>query len=157
MIGWGWKSESAEGIWRHGARWLRPIVAITPFVTIILLLLMLYFAGNALTISKGVLFELPAGDGADGEATELVAIAMPLKHDTVVFFDDARYVLGDAASERSLSEHLADRLGRTANKTLLLMADGRVPGGELMRFSDIARKGGVSKLLFAEKDIGGQE
>ena len=157
MIGWGWRPEGSDGIWRHGAAWMRPLVVSAPYLTVMLLVLMLHVAGNALTVSKGVLFELPDGDGMSGESTEMVAIAMPLQHDTVVFFDDARYILGDTASERSLVGHLSDRVGKSRTKTLLLMADGRVPGARLMRFADLARKGGVGRLLFAEKGPGGQE
>ncbi len=157
MSPWGWSPERTQGIWRYGAPWMRPFAAAVPWLTIGLLLLMMHFVGGTFTSAKGVLFDLPEAGLAEGEATELVALVMPMPHETLVFFDDSRYVLGDASSAAALREHLAERLGRTANRTMLVLADRRVSGGELMKFATIARKGGVSKVLFAERKAGGQE
>ena len=157
MSPWGWSPERTQGIWRYGAPWMRPFAAAVPWLTIGLLLLLMHFVGGTFTSAKGVLFDLPEAGLAEGEATELVALVMPMPHETLVFFDDSRYVLGDASSAAALREHLAERLGRTANRTMLVLADRRVSGGELMKFATIARKGGVSKVLFAERKGGGQE
>lgn len=157
MSPWGWSPERTQGIWRYGAPWMRPFAAAVPWLTIGLLLLLMHFVGGTFTSAKGVLFDLPEAGLAEGEATELVALVMPMPHETLVFFDDSRYVLGDASSAAALREHLAERLGRTANRTMLVLADRRVSGGELMKFATIARKGGVSKVLFAERKAGGQE
>ena len=157
MSPWGWSPERTQGIWRYGAPWMRPFAAAVPWLTIGLLLLLMHFVGGTFTSAKGVLFDLPEAGLAEGEATELVALVMPMPHETLVFFDDSRYVLGDASSAAALREHLAERLGRTANRTMLVLADRRVSGGELMKFATIARRGGVSKVLFAERKAGGQE
>lgn len=34
---------------------------------------------------------------------------------------------------------------------MLVLADRRVPTGDVMRFADLARAGGVKRVLFAEK------
>ena len=151
MSAWGWSPERSQGIWRHGAVWMRPVVAAAPWLTVILLLLMLSVVGGTFTSSKGVLFDLPEGALDEGEATGLVALIMPTDHETLVFFDDARYLLGDATSTKALGDHLAESVRRSGDKTLLVLADRRVAGGELMKFSGIARRGGVEKVLFAEK------
>ena len=111
----------------------------------------LQFLRNAETAAKGILFDLPEGGQTDGEPAELVALVMPLRHETVVFFDDARYLLGDAASVRSLSEQIAERVSRSTSKTLLVLVDRRVRSGDVMGLATIARQGGVQRLLFAEK------
>lgn len=151
MSPWGWSPERSEGIWRYGARWMRPLAAAIPWITVGLLMMMLYMVGGTFTGAKGVLFDLPDGALADGEATGLVALIMPTEHETLVFFDDSRYLLGDAASAASLSENLAESVRRSGDKTLLALADRRVAGGELMKFVAIARRGEVEKVLFAEK------
>ena len=46
---WKWTPERTLGIWRHGAPWLRPIVAAAPYITVVLLLLMMHVAGSAMT------------------------------------------------------------------------------------------------------------
>ena len=148
---WKWTPERTLGIWRHGAPWLRPVVAAAPYVTILLLLLMLHIASGALTAAKGVLFDLPATGLSDGAATRLVALMLPRDHETLVFFDDSRYILGDDASLRALGENLAARTERTEDKTLLVLADRRVSGGDLMKFAETARRNGVARVLFAGK------
>jgi len=148
---WGWRPERAEGIWRHGPNGFKPLVAAAPYLTVLVLLAMLAVIGDTLTSAKGVLFDLPEAGLAEGEATKLVALVMPLRHETLVFFDDSRYVLGDAASSDALARHLADRLSRVDRRTLLVLADRRVAGGELMALAALARKGGAQRILFAEK------
>ena len=154
---WGWRPERTLGIWRYGAGWLRPFAAAVPFLTILLLLLMLHIVGGTLTAAQGVLFDLPDAGLADGEATGLVALVLPREHETLVFFDDSRYVLGDESSLRALGENLAARTEKSSTRTLLVLADRRVAGGELMKFAAVARRNGVGKILFAEKKAGPQE
>ena len=151
MSAWGWTPERTLGIWRCGAGWIRPFAAAVPWLTVLTLLLMLYFVSGTLTAAKGTLFDLPSAGLSEGEATGLVALAMPHAHETLVFFDDSRYVLDDAASARALGEHIAERVARSETKTLLVLADRRLPGGDLMDLASIAKKGGVSKVLFAQK------
>lgn len=151
MSPWGWKPERTLGIWRHGALWTRPLVAAAPYLTILTLLVLFHFVGGRLTSEKGVLFDLPEGAMSDGEATEMVALVFPMPHETLVFFDDSRYVLGDDASARSLGENLSERVRRSVSKTLMVLADRRVTGGELMKLAELARASGAARVLFAEK------
>ena len=151
MIDWGWKPERTLGIWRYGAGWMRPFVAACPYLTVLLLLLMFHMIGEKLTSAKGMLFDLPVGNMADGERTDLVAVVVPVRHETLVFFDDSRYLLGDAASRSSLAERLTERAGRSGGKTLLVLADRRVVGGELMQLAAVARRSGLDRILFAER------
>lgn len=151
MSAWGWSPARKVGIWRYGAGWLKPFVASAPFLTVALLALLFHIVGGKMTLAKGVLFDLPEGALTDGETTDVVALVMPMRHDTAVFFDDTRYLLGDAVSLRALGEHLAERVLKSERKSLLLLADRRVAGGDLMSLADLARKNGVRRILFAEK------
>ena len=151
MSPWGWTPERTAGIWRHGAGWLRPFAAAAPWLTLLFLLLMMHFVAGTLTSAKGTLFSLPADGLAEGEATGLVALAIPHAHETLVFFDDSRYVLDDAASVRAFGEHLSERVARSPSKTLLVLADRRIHGGDLMDIAAVAKRGGATKVLFAQK------
>ena len=157
MSPWGWTPERTLGIWRYGARWLRPFAAAVPWLTLIVLMATLFVVSNTLTAAKGTLFELPDSGLAEGEATGLVALVIPHAHETLVFFDDSRYVLDDPSSVRALCEHLAERVARAETKTLLVLADRRVHGGELMDLAVVAKKGGASRVLFAQKRVEAQE
>lgn len=151
MSPWGWNPVRSQGIWRYGARWMRPFVAAAPWLTVLLILLMFHVIGGTFTLAKGVLFELQPAETEDGEYTKLVAMVIPVSGETLVFFDDARYMLGDPASVASLGEHVAERTAKTDSKSLLVLADRRVNGGELMKFSGILRRAGVERVLFAGK------
>lgn len=122
-----------------------------PWITVMLLTLMLYMLSGTLTRSEGVLFDLPEAGLGEGETTELVALVMMHGHETLVFFDDARYSTDDGAQLSRLGEQLAERAGKSSRKTLLVMADKRVPIGEAMKLAAIARTSGVEKILFAQR------
>lgn len=151
MSPWGWRPERTQGIWRHGPLWIKPLVIASPWAAVVICCMLMYVVGNALTAEKGVLFDLPDTDAADGAQTSLVALVMPLRNETTVFFDDARYAIADGTAAAVLGKDLADRLGRVPQKTLLVLADRRIPCGDLMRLAAIARSSGVEKVLFANK------
>ena len=157
MSQWGWTPARNLGIWRYGAGWSRPVAAAIPYLTIALLLLMMYMVGGTLTSYRGVLFDLPDGDRTDGEESGLVALVMPVQHETMIVFDDTRYLLGDAASMRSFAEDLAGSGERRAGKPLLILADRRVSTGQLMEVVSAAKRSGVGKVLLASKQEEGAE
>ena len=151
MSQWGWTPARNLGIWRYGAGWSRPIAAAIPYLTVCLLLIMMHMVGGTMTSCRGVLFDLPDGAQSDGEASELVALVMPVQHETMIVFDDARYLLGDAASLRSFVEDLSGSAERRAGKSLLILADRRVSTGHLMEVVSAAKRSGVGKILLAGK------
>lgn len=155
---WGWRREVRRSIWRYGSDWMRSFASSVPWITVGLLLLMMHLISGSLTSSSGVVFELPSGSISEGEAVDMVALVMPTEREILVFFDDARYLLGDESSMSSFERHLAERSSLVKRKTLLIMADRRVAGGELMRLAGVAKRSGLEKVLFAEKTRGnGQE
>lgn len=151
MIPWGWLADRDRSGAARGLAWLRPMSAAVPWVTVGLLLQMLVLVGGTLTTAKGVLFDLPEIGLSEGERTKLVALVMPMPHETLVFFDDARYTLGDEASASAFVAQLTERAGKLGEKTVLVLADRRVSGGDLMRLAALVRKSGVERVLFAEK------
>ena len=157
MSQWGWTPARNLGVWRYGAGWIRPIAAAIPYLTVGLLLLMMQMIGGTLTAYRGVLFDLPDGEFADGDSQGMVALVMPVQRETMVVFDDVRYLLGDAASMRSFAESLADSTERREGKSLLILADRRVSTGHLMEVVSAAKRSGVSKVLLAGKQGGGEQ
>lgn len=151
MSPWGWEPKRTEGIWRYGAGWMRPIVAAMPALTVLLLVMMLSIVSETLTVSGGLTMDLPTIGVGDGEKTDLVALVLQMPRETLVFFDDSRYVIGDGASSHALADHLSERISRSENRTLLVLADRRVASGDLFALAALARRSGVRRLLFAEK------
>ena len=149
MNGWKWLPERNLGIWRQGAPWLRPLAAAAPYLTVGLLLVMLYVLSGTYSLAKGTLFDLPEGDFADVKETDLVAAVMPVANETVVFFDDSRYLLDDEAAMRSFRRDLSRRLESAERKTLLLLADRRISTGSMMGLVERIRACGVARVLVA--------
>ena len=154
MSPWGWSPERSLGIWRHGAAWLKPFVAAAPAVSVGILVLLLHVVSGKLTAAEGVLFDLPSAASTDAVGEAPVALVMPVPRETLVFFDDTRYLMGDDASVRALGDQFAHRFARASRKTLLVLADRRVASGELMRLAALAKANGVERILFAEKKSG---
>ena len=66
-------------------------------------------------------------------------------------FDDARYVLSDQASLDEFSNRLANRAIETKCGVLTLMADRRVPAGDVMKIMAVAKAGRLLHVQLAEK------
>lgn len=158
MSQWNWKRDRSKGMWRTGPGWLAPFLAVVPWLTVVLLVLMIYMVGGTLASAEGLLFDLPDSTGiVDGESAPLVALVMSKQRETLVFFDDGRYTLGDEVSAAAFGEHLGDRASKVERKTLLVLADRRVASGELMKLSGIVRRSGIKRVLFAEKRAGKED
>lgn len=151
MSSWKWSRGDAHAGRRRNLPLLGVLPVVAPWLSVLVLLVMFHLIGGTLTREKGVIFELPGTGLADGEATGPVAVMMPQDHGTIVFFDDARYFVDDRNSLLQFSDHLAERLRVSERKTLLVLADRRVAGGDLMTVAALARSNGVSRVLFAEK------
>jgi len=149
---WNWTMPRPAGLSKFGPRWLRPLAVAVPWITVLLLLVMMWMISGTLTVAKGVIFELPDGDQIEGSASPLVALVVPSGHDTLIFFDDARYSLDDRDSMAAFGEHLSSRVARFEDKTLVVMADRRIDGGELARLASVARSGGVRRFLLANQE-----
>ena len=68
-----------------------------------------------------------------------------------MFFDDARYSLSDESSVSTLRERLGARSLAEPSNTFLLLADRRVPAGDIIRLVGIARESGLSRVQIAER------
>ena len=59
--------------------------------------------------------------------------------------------LPDAAAVEAFRERLAARAQADRSGTLLLLADGRVASGDLMRLMGLAREAGVTRVQIGER------
>ena len=155
---WGWRRVRNEGIWKYGPGWAKPLVAAAPWITVCLLVMMFYVISGNYVSRPGTVFDLPSGKTSADLHPEHVALMLSVPRETaggtetLVYFDDARYVLSDEASVRLLTGRLAELVGAASRRELLLMCDRRVSHGEVMKFTDIARRAGVAMVQVAERD-----
>ncbi|MBR6732823.1 MAG: hypothetical protein IKL96_00330 [Kiritimatiellae bacterium] len=154
---WKWRPERTEGIWRHGCAWAKPFTAAAPWISLALLMATFALADGRLTSSPGTVFGLPAPAAREGTEPGLAAIMMPVAREgaagreTMVFFDDARYSLDDDASREALRERIGARAAADATGTMLVLADARVPAGDMILFAGLAREAGVVYVEIAER------
>ena len=156
---WGWRPRRSAGIWDCGPRWARPFLAAAPWITVGLLVVMFAVTSGRLVSNPGVLFDLPDGDAAAQDVAPshvALMLAVPRENaggsETLVFFDDARYMLSDDASAKQLAARITECMAHdSSDGTLLLLCDRRVTHGEVMRFTALAGKAGVRMVQVAEK------
>lgn len=137
--------------------WLRYLSQTAPWLTLVLLIIMFAFLHQALAPVPSVGFALPASGAADSAQPGLVALLLPgdaegaQTEGTLVFFDDARYVLSDPAGAEEFAGRLGERATETKCGTLTLLADRRVPVGDVMQVMAIARSRRLVHVQLAEK------
>ena len=137
--------------------WFRFLSQTAPWLTLVLLIVMFIFLQSVLAPAPAVTFELPDPGAADSAQPGLVALLLPgdveggQTEGTLVFFDDARYVLSDPAGAEEFSERLGERAVEMKCVTLTLLADRRVPTGDVMQVMAIARSRRLSNVQLAEK------
>ena len=155
---WGWRPRRNEGIWKYGPGWAKPLVCAAPWITVCLLVMMFFVISRSVVSRPGTIFDLPSGSASADLHPEHVALMLSVPRETaggaetLVYFDDARYILSDEASVRLLQARMSELAGASQRKELLLMCDRRVPHGDVMKFTDIARSAGVAMVQVAERD-----
>ena len=149
---WGW-SEKRKTARRPGGDWLRPLSKAAPWLTVGVAVLMMALLSGTFSGAKGMLFELPSAESGDAVLPSAVALVMRASGETLVFFNDARYVLNDPASLAVFVEGLKRDFSSSMNKTedLLVLADKSVSCEELFKFAAAARAGGAKRVLFATR------
>lgn len=156
---WNWSPPRNDGIWRHGCAWLKPLFVAAPWISLALMLAVFGLATDRIALAPGTTFKLPDAPAA-GEASvmpELVVLIMPITREsaafeeTVVFFNDSRYIFSDNASAAQFKNELGKRVAETETGSLLLLADKRVSAGDLLRLVELAKGAGVKSVQIAEK------
>ena len=137
--------------------WFRYLVQTAPWLTVLLIVALFIFLQGALAPIPSLLFDLPDSAAADSTQPGLVALLIPGDIEgagtdgTLIYFDDARYVLSDQTSLEEFSNRLGDRAVETKCGVLTLLADRRVPAGDLMKVMSLAKTRRLLHVQLAEK------
>ena len=155
---WSRQIRRHRTIYRFGGPWSRTLLASVPWINALVLIILLFAIHGQLVISPGVAFDLPSAPLREGTRPGLTALMLqvvrsdqPIGEETLIFFDDDRYVAQAAGQMDLLTERLRNRITLSAQREMLLLADKRVPHGEVLRFVKVAREAGVRQVLVAEK------
>lgn len=164
MRRWGWSMKRPDRLGKKSLpMWLRALSAAVPWITVLVLFLMITKIDGLFFLDRGTLIELSPGAG-DVSRCNAVAYMFYTDEGPLVFFDDTRYVLNNQSQMDKFTRQLANRIsyvpasdgeGGVAGPTLLLLVDRRISVEEQMSVIRIARKSGIARVMLAEKKEGG--
>ncbi|MBR3924096.1 MAG: biopolymer transporter ExbD [Kiritimatiellae bacterium] len=139
------------------AAWFRYLVQMAPWLTVLLIAAFFLILQSVMAPVPSLLFDLPEAGAADSVKPGLVALLIPGDIEgaetdgTLVYFDDARYVLSDPVSLEELSNRLGERAVETKSGVLTLLSDRRVPAGDVMKVMALAKARRLLHVQLAEK------
>ena len=139
------------------AAWFRYLVQMAPWLTVLLIAVFFLILQSVMAPVPSRLFDLPEAGAADSVKPGLVALLIPGDIEgaetdgTLVYFDDARYVLSDPVSLEELSNRLGERAVETKSGVLTLLSDRRVPAGDVMKVMALAKARRLLHVQLAEK------
>jgi biopolymer transport protein ExbD len=155
--GWSKMVRRHRTVYRFGGAWAHALLSMVPWVNGVIIVVMVLMVNHRMVISPGVVFDLPRATFREGMYVGLTALMITVARDTpggeetLVFFDDDRYSTQDAEQMSALAERVQSRVALVARKELLLLADRRVPHGDVVRFVNAVRQAGVQRVSVAEK------
>ena len=139
------------------AAWFRYLVQMAPWLTVMLLMAQFVLLQGMLAPLPSLLFDLPDSAAANSAQPGLVALLIPGDIEgaetdgTLIYFDDARYVLSDPVSLEEFSGRLGDRAVESRCGVLTLLSDRRVPAGDIMKVMALAKARRLLHVQLAEK------
>jgi len=146
-----------RSIYRFGGVWAQALLASVPWIDAIISVVLLLAVNQRMVVSPGIIFDLPRAQLREGMHAGLTALMISVARDlpgvdeTLVFFDDDRYLTQDAEQMSVLSERVKSRVALGVRRDMLLLADKRVPHGDVVRFVNAVREAGVQRVNVAEK------
>jgi biopolymer transport protein ExbD len=156
-VRWLQAIRSHRGVYRFGGPWAQAVMYSVPWINALILFALLFLYHERITISPGIVFDLPPAPLREGSHTGLTALMFAVtqesmaREEALVFFDDSRFMVEDNDQMAVLAEQIRVRCQNASAKDFLLLADKRVKHGDIMRFVNILRNAGVSKVNVAEK------
>lgn len=153
---WGkWRSETLRTRFTRGGWGGRALFAAAPWLNLVLLVFLLRDVGDRILLRPGVVFDLPRAPFREGMRYGLTAVMIPVARtngpETLVFFDDEPFDLSVTARQEQLAARIRDRVALEPRREILLLADRRIPHGDVMTVVNLAREAGVSRVNVSTK------
>jgi biopolymer transport protein ExbD len=131
------------------------LFAAAPWLNLVLLVFLLRDVGDRILLRPGVVFDLPRAPFREGMRYGLTAVMIPVARtngpETLVFFDDEPFDLSVTARQEQLAARIRDRVALEPRREILLLADRRIPHGDVMTVVNLAREAGVSRVNVSTK------
>jgi biopolymer transport protein ExbD len=153
---WGkWRSETLRNRFTRRGWGGQALLAAAPWLNGVLLAILLLAVGDRILVRPGVVFELPHAPFREGLRYGLTAVMIPVPRtngmETVVFFDEERFEMTTQAKQEQLAERIRTRVEHEPRREILLLADRRIPHGDVMTLVNLARDAGVIRVNVSTK------
>lgn len=153
---WGkWRSETLRNRFTRRGWGGQALLAAAPWLNGVLLVILLLAVGDRILVRPGVVFELPHAPFREGLRYGLTAVMIPVPRtngmETVVFFDEERFEMTTQSKQEQLAERIRTRVEHEPRREILLLADRRIPHGDVMTLVNLARDAGVSRVNVSTK------
>ena len=113
-------------------------INITPFVDIILVVLIIFMVTTTYIVKQSIKVTLP--DAATGEATESTSLGLSLATDGTLYLD------GEPITEDALRARIREERAKKSDVVCLIAADRDVRHGEVVGLIDLVKQEGVVKF-----------
>ncbi|NLL82629.1 MAG: hypothetical protein GX230_00105 [Lentisphaerae bacterium] len=146
-----WRTTALRDKYRPKTLLGQAFLVAVPWLDVLLVCGFFLWAGSRVTLRPGVVFDLPVAPFQEGLYDTVTMVLMPagdITHSsaTLVFFDDERYNLADQQQRVRLGDALRGIVSHTLRRDLLLLADQRVPHGDVMMAVNLARAVGLQRV-----------
>lgn len=130
------------------------LISAAPWLNIVLLVIFFILVESRIVIQPGVIVNLPTAPFSNGSVPALTAVILATpdhtgSSDTMVFFDDDRFLMDTPAHRQNLAARLTHAIRTRNTETLVLYADQHIPHGVVMDLTELARSAGIRKINMA--------
>ena len=116
-------------------------INITPFVDIILVVLIIFMVTTPIIMNPGIKIQLPKA--ASGEETKQTKLNVSIAKDGKILLN------GAVENDNSLAQKVKDLVAKNKEIQAIIAADKDVAHGTVIRIIDIVKSNGVSKFAIS--------
>jgi len=134
------------------------LITVGPWIDIVMIVILFVILDARLVLQPGVTVDLPTASFSDGSRARYVAVVMSVGSQAVgtrrhiVFFDDVRFVAGEAEQMRNLEHAFAGQAGEHPRSDLVIHADESVPHGTIVEIMTMALNVGFEHVSLASRE-----
>lgn len=145
-----WRGEGLRMRFRPRSRIGQTFLTIAPWIDMLIVALFFVLLQGQLLLQPGIQVDLPQVPFREGAAYGQTLVLMSAEtaagRESVVFFDDERFVVGIPRQMELLEDVLSLHARRGGQRQLILHADARVPHGDVVQVINLVREAGIARV-----------
>lgn len=155
-----WQARTFE-TYRPPNRLNRGLVTMAPWMDALLLVLFFLLATSRFVLQPGVAIRLPVGPFTNGASPYgLLGVVVAQESadgkgvEEILYFDDARFALGQPATQEKLKKALAVAAQHKPDQAMVIEADQQVRHGTVVSLITMAAAAGIPDVVVATRPAG---